>query len=143
MRPRPRLYYKAFSISVGGIQCDAMEETNDGKIDIDTFKRAEIRVGEIRSAEKVADADKLLRLEVYFGKGADGQDEIRQIVSGISDYFPEPEALVGRRIAFAYNLAPRTIRGLESNGMILAAAGEDGSFALLEAPGATPGARVR
>jgi len=120
-----------------------MEETNDGKIDIDTFKRAEIRVGEIRSAEKVADADKLLRLEVYFGKGADGQDEIRQIVSGISDYFPEPEALVGRRIAFAYNLAPRTIRGLESNGMILAAAGEDGSFALLEAPGATPGARVR
>jgi methionyl-tRNA synthetase len=106
-------------------------------IDIDTFKRADIRVGEILLAEKVPDTDKLLRLRVSFG------GEERQIVSGISAYFPEPGALVGKRVAFAYNLAPRVIRGLESRGMILAAAGEDGSFALLEAPGATPGARVR
>ncbi|MDE2213163.1 MAG: hypothetical protein KGJ34_01350 [Patescibacteria group bacterium] len=110
----------------------------EGKIDIDAFKRAEIRVGEIRSAEKIENADKLLRLRVYFG----GSEE-RQIVSGISAYFPDPQALVGRRVAFAYNLKPRTIRGLESDGMILAASGEDGTFALLEATGASPGARVR
>ena len=115
-----------------------MEENQPEKIDIDTFKRAEIRIGEIRSAEKVENADKLLRLEVYFGG-----EEVRQIVSGIAAYFPDPQALVGKRVAFAYNLMPRTIRGLESNGMILAASGEDGSFALLEAPGATPGARIR
>lgn len=106
------------------------------KISIDDFKKVEIRVGEVKSAEKVENADKLLRLEVNFGS------ETRQIVSGISAYFPEPQALVGKRVAFAYNLEPRTIRGLESQGMILAAVGEDGSFSLLEAT-ATPGAAVR
>ena len=131
----------------------------DEKIDIDTFKRAEIRVGEIRSAEKVADADKLLRLMVSFGlkqtppvtvspdqpqlEAAAPEEEIRQIISGIAEYFPDPQTLVGKHIAFAYNLAPRTIRGYESNGMIMAATGEDGSFALLEAPGVAAGARVR
>lgn len=106
------------------------------KISIDDFKKVEIRVGEVKSAEKVENADKLLRLEVNFGS------ETRQIVSGISAYFPEPQTLVGKRVAFAYNLEPRTIRGLESQGMILAAVGEDGSFSLLEAT-AAPGAAVR
>jgi methionyl-tRNA synthetase len=106
------------------------------KITIDDFKKVEIRVGAVMSAEKVADADKLLRLEVNFGT------ETRQIVSGISGYFPDPQTLVGKRVAFAYNLEPRTIRGLESQGMILAAVGEDGSFSLLEAT-AAPGAAVR
>lgn len=106
------------------------------KITIDDFKKVEIRVGEVKSAEKVADADKLLCLEVNFGT------ETRQIVSGISGYFPDPQTLVGKKVAFAYNLEPRTIRGLESNGMILAAVGEDGSFSLLEAT-AAPGAAVR
>lgn len=105
-------------------------------IDIETFKHVEMRVGEIRSAEKVENADKLLRLSVHFGS------EDRQIISGIAAYFPDPQTLVGKHVAFAYNLAPRVIRGFESQGMILAAAGEDGSFALLEAPGVPPGTRV-
>ena len=109
-----------------------------GKIDIDTFKRAEIRIGEIQSAEKVENADKLLRLVVWFGG-----EEKRQIVSGIAQYFPDPAALVGKRVAFAYNLKPRVIRGLESDGMILAASGEEGEFSLLETHGAPAGARIR
>lgn len=99
----------------------------EGKISIDEFKKAEIRIGEIVAAEKVADADKLLKLSVQFG------EEMRQIVSGIAAYFPEPSALVGIKCAFATNLEPRTIRGLESNGMILAASDESGAFTLLRA----------
>ncbi len=115
-------------------------------ISIDDFHKVEIRIGEIVSAEKVEDADKLLRLEVSFG--SENESEKRQIISGIAAYFPLPAELVGRRVAFVTNLAPRTIRGLESQGMILAAVGEDGSFSLLEAPGLpgaplTPGARVQ
>lgn len=108
----------------------------EGMITIDEFKKGDIRVGEIQSAEKVPDTDKLLRLSVSFGA------EVRQIISGISMYFPDPQTLVGKRVAFAYNLEPRTIRGLESQGMILGAAGEDGSFSLLEST-ASPGARVQ
>ncbi len=108
------------------------------KIDIETFKRADIRIGEIRSAEKVENADKLLRLSVGFGG-----EEVRQIISGIAAYFPDPSVLVGKKVAFAYNLEPRTIRGLESDGMILAAVDDDGKFSLLEASGVAPGARTR
>lgn len=100
----------------------------EGKISIDEFKKAEIRIGEILSAEKVEDADKLLKLSVRFG------EEVRQIISGISAYFPDPNALVGIKCAFATNLEPRVIRGLESNGMILAASDEvTGAFTLLRA----------
>ncbi len=105
-------------------------------ISIDDFKKADIRIGEIKHAEKVADTDKLLRLLVNFGS------EERQIISGISSYFPDPEVLISRKVAFAYNLEPRIIRGLESQGMILAAMGEDGVMSLLEAT-AAPGAKVQ
>ena len=96
------------------------------QLSIDEFKKAEIRIGEIRSAERVVDADRLLRLVVSFG------GEERQVVSGISAYFPDPGELVGKRVAFVTNLIPRTIRGLESQAMILAAVGGDGAFGLLE-----------
>lgn len=100
----------------------------EGKITIDAFKKVEIRIGEILTAEKVPDADKLLKLSVRFG------DEVRQIVSGIATYFPQPEQLVGVKCAFATNLEPRVIRGHESNGMILAATDEaSGAFTLLSA----------
>ena len=105
-------------------------------ISLDEFKKAEIRVGEIVSAEKVEGADKLLRLMVRFG------EEERQIVSGIALYYPDPGALLGVKCAFAYNLAPRTIRGLESNGMILAATGENGVFSLLRADPNLPSGSV-
>ncbi len=99
-------------------------------ITIDEFKKLDIRIGHIREVEKVPDADKLLRLSVDFG-----EESPRQIVSGISAFYPDPQVLVGKKCAFAYNLEPRTIRGLESQGMILAVNGENDGvpfFSLLE-----------
>ena len=109
------------------------------KISIDQFKVVEMRVGHILSAEKVLDADKLLKLSVDLGEGSP-----RQIISGIASYFPDPQVLVGKRCPFVSNLAPRTIRGLESNGMIMAVSTEDGKFSLLEvSPDISPGTLVK
>ena len=98
-------------------------------ITYDEFKKVEIKVGKIISAEKIPDTDKLLRLMVDFGEEAP-----RQIVSGIALYFPDPAVLVGRKSMFVSNLEPRTIRGFESNGMIFAVSSGE-AFSLLE-PGA-------
>jgi len=89
------------------------------KISIDDFKKVEIRVGEIRSAEPVEGSEKLLRLMVDFGS------EVRQVVSGIAKYFASPQDLVGVRCAFVTNLEPRMLMGLESQAMILATGGDD------------------
>lgn len=113
------------------------DKTHVTYVSLDEFKKLDIRTGEIILAEKVANADKLLRLEVSFGK------EKRQIVSGISAYFPDPQILIGKKVAFAYNLAPRVIRGLESQGMILAAMDDAGNFSLLEAGGVAAGAKIQ
>ncbi len=92
----------------------------DGKIGIDDFLKVEMRVGQVKHAEKVKGADKLLRLEVDIGS------EVRQVVAGIALAY-EPEKLIGRKVVIVANLAPRKLRGLESNGMIVAASvGEDG-----------------
>ena len=90
------------------------------KISIDDFLKVELRVGEVKVAEKVKGADKLLRLEVDIGT------EVRQIVAGIAKAY-DPEKLVGRKVVIVANLQPRKLRGLESNGMIVAASlGDDG-----------------
>lgn len=94
-------------------------------IPYDDFAKLEIKIGTIQSVQVVDGADKLLQLLVDVGEA-----EPRQILSGIREFFPEPEVLVGRQCPFLVNLAPRTIRGLESQGMILAA-GDQGSFTLL------------
>ena len=94
-------------------------------ISIDDFKKVEIKVGKILSAEKVPETDKLLKLVVAMGEA-----EPRQIVSGISMHFPDPTRLVGLKVAFVANLEPRTIKGLESQGMILAVSSEAGAFSL-------------
>jgi methionyl-tRNA synthetase len=92
----------------------------DGKITIDDFMKVELRVGQVKFAEKVKGADKLLRLEVDIGS------EVRQVVAGIALAY-EPEKLIGRKVVLVANLAPRKLRGLESNGMIVAASvGEEG-----------------
>jgi methionyl-tRNA synthetase len=93
--------------------------STDGKITIDDFAKVELRVAQIKVAEKVKGADKLLRLEVDLGY------EVRQIVAGIAEAYA-PETLVGRKIVIVANLAPRKLRGLESNGMLLAASLEGG-----------------
>ncbi len=102
------------------------------KISIDEFAKIEVKVGTVRSAERVPETDKLLRLVVDFG-----EPEPRQIVSGIAAYAPDPETLVGRQLAFVTNLEPRVIRGLESNGMLFAVGSED-TFAFLTPDRAVP-----
>jgi methionyl-tRNA synthetase len=89
-------------------------------ITIDDFTKVELRVAQILVAERIPKADKLLRLEVDLGY------EKRQILAGIAQYY-EPEKLVGRKIVIVANLAPRKMRGLESNGMLLAASLPDGA----------------
>ena len=82
--------------------------------------KVELRVGQVKVAEKVQGADRLLRLEVDIGS------EVRQVVAGIALAY-EPAQLVGRKVVLVANLAPRKLRGLESNGMIVAASvGEEG-----------------
>lgn len=95
-------------------------------ISYDDFAKVEIKVGKILSAEKIPETDKLLKLSVDFAS------DVRQIVSGISMYFPEPQTLVGKKCMFVTNLEPRTIKGFESNGMLFAVSTADGKFSLLE-----------
>ncbi len=97
------------------------------KISIDDFKKVDIVAGIILSAEKVPETDKLLKLSVDLGEA-----EPRQIVSGIALYFPDCSVLVGKKCMFVANLEPRVIKGIESNGMILAVSTEEGKFSLLE-----------
>ncbi|MGB8541989.1 MAG: methionine--tRNA ligase [Candidatus Acidiferrales bacterium] len=94
------------------------------KIGIEDFAKVELRVGVVKSAEKVAGADKLLKVMVDIG------DEVRQVLAGIAPSYA-PEELVGRKVVVVTNLAPRKMRGVESNGMLLAAsAGPDGKAVL-------------
>src|SRR5579859_5296844 len=91
------------------------------KIGIEDFAKVEMRVGQVKTAERVAGADRLLQLQVDIG------DEVRQIVAGIATAY-KPEDLVGRKVVVVVNLQPRKLRGVESNGMIVAAStGADGS----------------
>jgi methionyl-tRNA synthetase len=84
------------------------------KIGIEDFAKVEMRVGQIKTAERIIGADKLLKLTVDIGT------EIRQICAGIAQFY-EPDSLIGRKVAVVTNLAPRKLRGVESNGMIIAA----------------------
>jgi methionyl-tRNA synthetase len=93
--------------------------SNDGKITIDDFAKVDLRVGLVKVAERVAKSDKLLRLEIDIGT------EVRQVLAGIAEAYA-PETLVGRKVVIVANLAPRKMRGLESNGMIVAASLEGG-----------------
>ena len=125
-------------------------------INIEEFHNIEMKIGTILKAEYIEGADKLLRLEVDFGpvETLDTESaevtshetdlpeaqvvtsdepkarDIRQILSGIRQYY-EPEDLIGKQCPFVTNLLPRTMRGLESHGMILAVGGESGSAVLL------------
>ena len=99
-------------------------ETESPRISIDEFAKIELRVGRVVAAEAVPKSRKLLRLEVEDGAG------VRQIVAGLLKSHP-PETLVGRRVVFIANLKPAKLAGLESNGMVLAAAAADGTPVLL------------
>ncbi|MFH1803134.1 MAG: methionine--tRNA ligase subunit beta [archaeon] len=91
----------------------------DDKIDFGAFQKVEMKVGEIKSVKDHPNADKLLVMKVDLGEG-----EERTIVAGLKAYYSK-EDLVGKKAIFVANLAPASLRGVESNGMILAAVSED------------------
>lgn len=88
------------------------------EITIDEFKKVDLRVGEILEAKPVAGADKLLELRVSLGK------ETRTLVAGIAPQYA-PASLIGRKVVVVANLQPRRVRGVQSQGMLLAASDDD------------------
>ncbi len=115
-----------------------VEEIKPDYLTIDEFAKLEARIGVVLSAEAVEGSEKLIRLMLDFG-----DENPRQILSGIHKWY-EPEVLVGKKLLFVVNLAPRKMIGLESQGMLMAVDGIDGEPVFLipekEVP---PGARVR
>ena len=130
------------------------------------FKKLEMRVGTIKEVTPVEGADKLLKCMIDFGETyieaqvTDAGDEVvgsetpantsvpmpkfRQIVSGIREFFPEYETLIGKQVLYIVNLEPRIIRGVESQGMLMAVDGKDGKPVFLTPEfEVAPGARVR
>ncbi len=107
-------------------------------ITIDEFKKGEISIGKIISVELIETSEKLLKLSVDFG-----EENPRQVVSGIRKYFSDPQLLVGTKCAFATNLEPRSLMGLESQAMILAVS-TDTTFSLLHVSDEIPvGTKVK
>lgn len=116
---------------------DRPDEKTGAQIDIDTFKKAEMKTGIIRLAERHPKADRILRLEIDFGEGKN-----RQILSGLAEYY-DPEQLVGKQVCAVLNLPPRKIRGLVSEGMVLTAEDANGTVKLLAVDGeVAPGSLI-
>jgi methionyl-tRNA synthetase len=110
----------------------------DPKITIDDFLKVDLRVGVVKEAAAVKGSDKLLHLQVDIG-----EPKTRSIVAGIAGVY-KPEALIGRKVAIVANLQPRKLKGLESQGMILAASLEGGDPALVSfLEDVPPGARLK
>ncbi len=102
-----------------------MEEKQAGElININDFAKIDLRIAEILEAEKVEGTDKLVKLVVSLGQ------EKRTLVAGIAQYY-RPEELINRKIAVIKNLEPRKMRGIESQGMLLAASNDKGDLTLL------------
>lgn len=127
-------------------------------VDYETFKKMDMRVGTIRAVEPIEGADKLLKFQIEFGAKLSAPEpqegeapipaisvpDIRQIVSGIREFYPDYGALVGKQVLYIVNLEPRTIRGEVSNGMLMAVDGKDGKpVFLMPEVEVTPGAQVR
>lgn len=107
-------------------------------ITIDDFKKVQAQIGKVIHAEAVEGSEKLIKLSLDFGEEAP-----RQILSGIRQWYT-PESLIGKQLLFVTNLAPRSMMGLESNGMLMAVDGADGGpvFLVPEHP-VNPGSTVR
>lgn len=105
-------------------------------IDFDDFKKVELKIGRIVSAEEVEGSEKLLKLKVDLGEDA------RQIIAGLKTAYA-PGELIGREIVVVTNLEPKIIKGLESRGMLLAASSAEGPILLGPDKEAEPGAEIR
>lgn len=109
----------------------------DKQIKYDDFDKVELKVAEVIDCQKVKGADKLLQFRLNAG---DSQD--RQILSGIAEFYPDPKALIGKKVVIVANLKPRKMRGQISQGMILSAEDEKGNLAIVEAPKQMPNGSV-
>ena len=107
------------------------------QIKYDDFDKVELKVAEVIDCQKVKGADKLLQFRLAAG---DSQD--RQILSGIAEFYPDPKALIGKKVVIVANLKPRKMRGQVSQGMILSAEDEKGNLAIVEAPKQMPNGSV-
>lgn len=96
------------------------------EVSFEEFEKLDIRVGTVLACQKVPKADKLLQFKIDDGLGG------RTIVSGIAQYYPEPEKLVGQQVCFIANLEPRKLKGIVSEGMLLSAEDADGSISLIQ-----------
>jgi methionyl-tRNA synthetase len=109
---------------------------------IDEFSQAELRVGKVAAAEKVEGSEKLLKLQLDLGGPDPEHPEMRQILSGIAKWYA-PEDLIGRNLVIIANLEPRTMMGFESQGMVLAAHGDNGeAVVLMPEKDVPPGAKI-
>jgi len=111
-------------------------------ISFEDFKKLEIRIGKITGAERVEGSDKLLKLEVDFGQNESGQATRRQIIAGIGKIYA-PEQLLGKECPFAYNLEPKELKGLQSQGMILCPSEENGPVLLHPDKEVPPGSVIK
>jgi len=105
-------------------------------INFEEFQKIELRVAKIIKAEKVEGSEKLLKFEIDLGA------EKRQLIAGIAQFY-QPEDLIGREIVVVVNLEPRTIFGLESRGMLLAADDDGGPVLLKPDKEVPPGTKIR
>ncbi|RKH51591.1 methionine--tRNA ligase [Corallococcus sp. AB050B] len=116
----------------------AAEGAPAADIEYADFAKVVLKAGRIVAAEKVKNADKLLKLDVDLGEGTP-----RTIVSGIAEAYPAPEALAGRRVVVVANLKPRKLKGIESRGMLLTAGSGGKDLSLLDPGDVPPGADVK
>ena len=125
--------HPAAPASASGSEKPAASEAADSRIDIDDFRKVSLVVGEVVSCESIPKSDKLLRLCVDIGS------EKRQVVSGIAKSY-KPEELVGRKLILVSNLKPAVLRGVESNGMILASGSDEIKVVFIDpsVPNGTP-----
>ncbi len=136
-RPAEPAPKSAAAVAKAAVPVTALAPASE-RITIDDFAKVDMRVGQVQTAERVKGANKLLKMTVDIG------GEVRQIVAGIAEAY-QPESLIGRKVVIVVNLAPRKLRGIESNGMVVAAVvGESGKPVLVSVPEDVPnGSRLR
>ena len=118
------------------IGCEDFSASSGTKLTYGRFKELELRIAKILEASRIEGSEKLLKLLVDLGQ------EQRQIIAGIGKKY-EPETLVGKEIVVVANLEYRKLMGLESQGMLLAANGEDGPVLLIPEKEVLPGATIQ
>ncbi|BDG67717.1 methionyl-tRNA synthetase [Enterococcus innesii] len=112
-------------------------QSEKAEIKYEDFDKIELKVAEVVDCQKVKGADKLLQFRL-----AAGDDQYRQILSGIAEFYPEPQDLIGKKVVIVSNLKPRKMRGQVSQGMILSAEDNDGRLQIVEAPKGMPNGSI-